>query len=298
MGEILAEALRIPRSNAPLRLFGAVHYLALAGRAPAYAGLEDPWPAFREILTEHRDWLRGFVSEQPVQTNEVQRSWTLVPGLLAAARGAEAVDLVELGPSAGLNLVCDRYGYRYEQGNWGAPDSELVLRGQERRPVPGELLSAPLPARRRVGIDERPIDIASEHGARLLQAFVWPDQTERLARARRAIEIARREPPELIQGDFVAGLAPLLAERDDDALMIVFHSYATEYLVDERYAELESLIGRAGDDGPLAWVSIEIPRQHDAVGYVLEVQRWPGGRRERLADVHYHGVSLEWLGAP
>src|ERR687894_598306 len=42
VGEIVAEALAQPRLNAPLRLFGAVHYLVLAGRAPRYADAADP----------------------------------------------------------------------------------------------------------------------------------------------------------------------------------------------------------------------------------------------------------------
>ena len=32
--------------------------------APAYGDLDDPWPVFRGILAEHRDWLRSFIAEQ------------------------------------------------------------------------------------------------------------------------------------------------------------------------------------------------------------------------------------------
>jgi hypothetical protein len=71
-------------------------------RAPAIPGR-----AFRTLLDEHRDRLREFVATQPVQTNEVRRCWTLLPGLLAAAEGE--VDLVELGPSGGLNLIFDHW---------------------------------------------------------------------------------------------------------------------------------------------------------------------------------------------
>ena len=51
--------------EAPLRLFGGVHYLVLTGGLPAY----PDWPVFREVLTERREWLRRWVAEQPVQTN-------------------------------------------------------------------------------------------------------------------------------------------------------------------------------------------------------------------------------------
>jgi len=59
----------------------------------------------------HAEFLREFVRTQSVQTNEVQRSWVLLPCFLRAAEllGVDELDVVELGPSAGLNLVWDRY---------------------------------------------------------------------------------------------------------------------------------------------------------------------------------------------
>ena len=89
-----------PFWQVPLRLFGAVHYLVLAGEEP------DAWERFGDVLQERKDWSRRFVAEQPVQTNEVQRCWALLPAFLWAV-GGQAVDLIELGPSAGLNLYWD-----------------------------------------------------------------------------------------------------------------------------------------------------------------------------------------------
>ncbi len=110
-----------PEWDAPLRLIGGLHYLVLGGDA----GWDDP-------LSDHAAFLREFVTTRGVQTNEVQRSWVLVPLLLRVAQrtGAETFDLVELGPSAGLNLVWDRYRYRYEAGEWGREDAMLQLRGR------------------------------------------------------------------------------------------------------------------------------------------------------------------------
>jgi len=49
--------------------------------------------------------------------------------VIAHERGAETLDLVELGPSAGLNLLWDRYRYVYRAGTWGS--SALTLQGVE-----------------------------------------------------------------------------------------------------------------------------------------------------------------------
>ena len=56
-----------------------------------------------------------------------------------AAQGDPSPD-AELGPSAGLNLLWDRYRYVYRAGTWGASGSPVVLRGEELHPVPADML--------------------------------------------------------------------------------------------------------------------------------------------------------------
>lgn len=297
MGEIVAGALAIPRGNAPLRLYGALHYLVLAGRAPAYAELDDPWPVVRTILEEHSDWLREFVTEHAVQTNEVRRSWLLLPGFLWGSDG-RPLQLVELGASGGLNLLWDRYRYVYAHGTWGREEAPLTLMGPESPKVPGELLERDVRIARRIGIDRSPIHVTTEDGALLLQCYVWPDQPERLERMRRAIDVVRTDPPELVAGDFLELLPGVLADRSPDARTIVFHSMATEYVEDADYARLESALREAGEDTPLLELSVEFPRTKEFVAdvtYFLEAREWPSGERRQLARVHYHGAGLRWL---
>ena len=142
-------------------------------------------------LERHGAFLRRWCAEQEVQTNEVQRSWALLPAFLSLDDG-RPFDLLELGPSAGLNLLWDRYAYRYSSGAWGS--GELELRGDDRLPPPAALFERRVEVVRRRGVDLSPIDVTTAEGARVLQAFVWPDQTERLDRLRRAIDVARARP--------------------------------------------------------------------------------------------------------
>ncbi len=124
---------------------------------------------------------------------------------------------------------------------------------------------------------------------------MWADQRERIERLRRAISIARDCQLDLRRGDYVDLLPSVLAERRDDVLTVVFDSVSTIYLDDERYGELVSILRRAGDDGPLAWISLEGPRHvPDYGGVALEVTRWPGGKSRRLAKADFHAAWLEW----
>jgi hypothetical protein len=275
-----------PLWEAPLRLFGGVHYLELAGV------VQHPWGKLGGVLEANRAWLTRFVAEHPVQTNEVQRCWGLLPGFLAVADG-RALDVVELGPSAGLNLFWDKYRYRYGERTWGSAAAPLELGGEAKGGPPPALLDVAAAVRGRTGIDRRPVDVTTDHGARVLEAFVWADQVERVERVRRAVEIVRADPPRLMEGDYVEVLPGLLAERDLDALTVVFHSASLMYLREGDRAAVESALEQEGERGSLAWVSYEYVAS-EAMGFALEVQTWPGERR-RLARLHGHGNSLEWV---
>jgi len=253
-----------------------LHYLVLGGDAS--------WDQVDAALDEHADFLRGFVAEQPVQTNEVQRSWVLLPLFLHAAAGE--VHVVELGTSAGLNLVWDRYRYRYEQGAWGPADAPLELAGEERRPVPATLLGRGLRVLSRVGIDLAPIDVATEEGARLLRSFVWAGQEERLARLERAVEALRADPPELIQGD-VADVLPDVLDRLDGPVL-VFQTAVFHFLEDEARETVRAALS-ARD---VVFVSAGKPRD-DPRSWGMRIHR-PGREREFVGHADYHGTWLDY----
>jgi hypothetical protein len=265
----------------------------LAGRAP---DAFESWKRFSAVLDDQGDFLARFIAEQPVQTNEVQRSWVMLPCFLEVARrtGAEMFDVIELGPSAGLNLVWDRYAYRYEAGRWGASDTPLELTGEELTPVPKALLTLVPTIGHRTGIDLRPVDVATDEGARLLKSFVWADQVDRLRRLDRAIEALRADPPELVRGDFVELLPGQLASRRRDVLTVVFQTATLGYVAPEQRRRLRAALEEAGEEGQLAFVSTGRPRVDGATHWGISVQTWPRAR-ELVAEADYHGSWLEWL---
>ena len=231
----------------------------------------------------------------PSRSMSMQKAWGLLPGFLTVA-AERPMDLIELGPSAGLNLFWDRYRYRYGEHRWGRTEARLELSGEAVGGPPPALLRTRVEVRRRMGIDRSPVDATTDHGAHLLEAFVWADQTERLERVRRAVEIVRSDPPRLMQGDFVEVLPPLLAERDLDALTVVYDSASTIYLAEDVRSQLEETMETEGRRGALAWVSFEFTRDQGIgyEGFALDVRSWPGGER-RLAHLDGHANRMEWV---
>jgi hypothetical protein len=265
----------------PLRLLGGLHYLVLGGQVS--------WDDLDGALDRHAEFLAAWAAEQDVQTNEVQRAWALLPAFLFVSDG-RPLDLLELGPSAGLNLLWDRFRYRYSTGGWG--DGALELRGDDRVSPPAGLLERRVDVARRRGIDLSPVDVTTDHGARLLQAFVWADQDERLDRLRRAIDVVRHDPPQLLQGDYVEALPSLLRDRSDGSQLVVFQTASTMYLDRGAADRVRAALHDAGRAEPVVFITTGRAPEDD--GFALEVERFPDGRAERLAVFDFHGEWLEW----
>jgi hypothetical protein len=290
--------------DAPLRLFAAVHYLVLTALEPK--ALSGRWEDFAEALATRGPLLRDRVASYGVQTNEVQRCTFLVPAFrAAAAKTGLPLDLLELGPSAGLNLLADRYRCSYVNGSSGPADSRVELTTQEGEGlVPARLLSGDFVVRRRLGIDLAPVDATTEDGYLLLRSYVWPGLDDRVARLDAAVATLRdgADRLELIEGDYVRLLPELLARRPDDALTVVVDTFSTVFLPSEASAELAEVLETAGADGrPLAWVSVRPwdERAGPPDGrFELELRVWPGAPR-LAAYVDPHGNVLDWrLPAP
>lgn len=286
-----------PSWDAPHRVLAGVRLLALRGEVADFEAAREPWDVFRAVLGEQEEWLAAFVRERTVQTNEVQRCWALLPIFLTVARMARRpLALVELGTSAGLNLLWDRYSYSYRAGTWGDGSAPVRLDGEERSPVPAGLLRTDVEVATRIGIDLEPVDATTEDGMRLLKAFVRDDGY--WARLERAASVLSEEPPTFMRGDYLELLPGLLEKREEGTLTVVFQTHSTVYLTDDERRRLRSTIESAGARAPLAWIATPTPEEHrDRRGdYPLELAVWPDGSRRIVARTNVRGEWLEWTG--
>jgi hypothetical protein len=284
----------------PLRLTGGLHALVRRGDAPALAACYPPnrlpdadslWAALRLVLAEPD--LLPWLDSAP-QTNEVGRSAVLMSGLLVLAeRFGRPVELLELGASAGLNLVLDRYGYDLGGVRAGDPASPLQLKPEWKGLPPP---SARVEVAGRRGVDLNPLDARRDRD-RLL-AYVWPDHGRRLAQLEAALAVAAEDPPAVEPGEAGAWTEARLAEPAAAGVTrVVLHSVAFQYFPEETKARIAAALAQAGAaataEAPLAWLRYE----HDAgdARITLRLRTWPGGEERLLAHCHPHGSSLRWL---
>ncbi|MGR3542230.1 MAG: DUF2332 domain-containing protein [Hasllibacter sp.] len=277
-----------------LRLAGGLHALVrrgdpLAAAYPPNAVADAALAAaLRDAMTREEAFLLDAL-RRPPQTNEVRRSAALIPALhLLAARHGRPLELLELGASAGLNLLADRYALEVPGGRLGPPDPVLTLRPDWTGPLPAP---ADLRIAAQAGVDLNPVDTADPAARARLLSYLWPDQPRRLAMTLAAIAAG---PPLPDAGDAVDWLAARPA-RAPGTVRVVFHTVFRQYLPVDASARLTQVLRAAGAgataDAPLAHLSMEYDGEGD--GAAVTLTTWPGGT-EALGRVCFHGTWAAW----
>ncbi len=294
------------RDAVPLRLIGGLHALVLAGAdselTVVFAGDVTDEDAIRDVLQRclitHDDlllpWLDG-----PPQTNDPGRSAALMTGLLEIARRhGPRVELLEIGSSAGLNLMIDRYRFDLGGVRMGPSDASLAIEpewhGEPPPDVPIDIMSVR-------GCDIAPLDAADPAVEARLSAYIWPEMPERLPRLRAACAMVRSAPVDLYRSDAADWIEGRLAEPQADGVTrVMMHSVVWQYLPDATAGCIRSSLadaaGRATDRRPLARVAMEPDR---ALGEMsVRLRSWPGHSEWRtVATTHSHGLWIDGSGS-
>jgi hypothetical protein len=226
------------RRRQPALILAALHDLALAGRAPAlaaaYAAADGDGAAGAAIdtLLEMTDSVVAIAARRRMRSNETGHCAVLYPAIAEAARraSANAVGLIDVGCSAGLNLNVDRVGITYGNGQiLGDPSSPVQLSCSivGDRPIPTRAMPRVVA---RVGVDRDPVDVTDPDDARWLRACLWPDQSERIARLEAEMALAASAAPLLLEGDAVDALPDAIARVPADALAVVTTTWALSRL--------------------------------------------------------------------
>ncbi len=291
-------------------LFGAVHALLLGGVKhplaeyyPSCGGARAPdsgdvYAAFKSFALRERSALEAIIAARITNTNEVGRSALLYPVYDRIARESDApLNIIEIGPSAGLNLNWARYGFRYA-GDASAPitrnaNAALVLASELRGSGRPELAKE-LPAiATNIGLELNPVDLDSAAERLWLRALIWPERTDRLARLDAALEIAKRFPPPIKRGNAAGDLAALIEQVKPGAPVIITHTLVTYQFDKAALERFESILFQASAGRAIYEVGVE----WDGSSYPISLGRHRAGRveQETLARCDPHGGWIEWL---
>jgi hypothetical protein len=268
--------------------------LFLAAVRSVCGGVPENTTHLTSLLRQEHERIRSVMLSRTTQTNEPARCSVLVPAL---AQLPQPLALLEVGASAGLCLLPDRYGYDYggtqiEPVIENAPIFHCVAAGTT--PLPDALPQVVW----RLGLDLNPLDLFSDDQVEWLKSLIWPGQEDRVEKLLAAINVARSDPPRVIKGNLLTDLELLVATAPEGATLVVFHTAVLAYVRPrEQRDNFAAMMRRVN----AVWISNEAPGVFSFPSAIAP----PAPARGRflmmvdgepVAWTSPHGQSIEWFG--
>lgn len=244
----------------PNILFGAVHYLLLQGTdhelKEFYPSVvndvkreNNPFPLFKDFCMVNTEKIKFMLKNKLVQTNEVRRCAYLYPVFCFIYQQInKPLSLIEIGTSAGLQLLWDQYSYSYDSSQiYGDQDSFVHLTSKVREGnLSHNLLSINPKVNKRLGIDLHISDLTNEEDYLWLKALIWPEHRERLENFEDAVKQLKLDPPSLIEGDGVTLLSKVVKDIPDETTICIFHTHVANQMSSDVKSELIRKVNEIG----------------------------------------------------
>ncbi len=243
-------------------------------------------------LAASADAVASILTHEP-QTNEVRRSACLLGGFLTIGEEAGLpLRCFEIGASAGLNSLWDRFRYDIGGTTWGDPMSPVILSCRWEGNAPS--LAGALTVVERHACDRRPLDVLRTEDAVRLLSYCWAEQQDRMARLQAAVTLA--QTASIVVDARQAAQWVVQAAPKDGTATVVFHSIVWQYIPAAEQADIRATLERhaanATANAPFYWLRMEL----NETARQFEVRLWSWRSREDrlLAVVHPHGEFARW----
>ncbi|MGI2293266.1 DUF2332 domain-containing protein [Paenibacillus sp. GXUN7292] len=289
----------------PNLFFGAVHYLLLKENKhelkeyyrsivnkPKAAGTAFPY--FKDFCQTNKHEIIQLLKNKLVQTNEVRRCSYLYPAFCYIYEKTNMpLALIEIGTSAGLQLLWDKYGYFYNSGNqiYGNNLAQLIIESKfDETGLPFLLKESP-PVNTRIGLDLHVNDLNNADDYLWLKSLIWPEHTERFATFEKACHRLKQQSLKLIEGNGVKLLTEMASTIPRDSVLCVFHTHVANQMPEDDKYELIEHIKKLGDERAIfhlynnMWDSGQLH-----LDYYLNGKEY----KETLAETDGHGEWFKW----
>ncbi len=297
------------RQPIPNLFFGAVHFLLLSEPTLALAqyypsitkGLSSriPIAAFLDFCKSKEAELIELLQTRIVQTNALNRTAYLMPIASSRFRDSEGVNLVDIGSSSGLTMNFDQYRYNY---------NDKIEIGEGRVQIKSSILAGKLPTfekvvkiKRKIGIDQNPLDLKVPDNAIWLQALIWPDLLERFARMEAAIEEARAANISVLAGSQLEDFRALINSVPKEESLLVYHTHVLYQFSPAERLAFRELMNDIGTSRNLLYLAVEGHSIFDdilplSIGIQIVLTTYQAGIKtvEHLGTTDGHATWIRW----
>jgi hypothetical protein len=192
------------------------------------------------------------LKEKKVQTNEVRRCSYLYPSFcFIYSQVKKPLSLIEIGTSAGLQLLWDKYCYSYgDNVIYGDLASDVHISSEIRGNNKPFLLPKSPPVASRLGIDLHVNDLSNSEDLLWIKSLIWPEHKERVQLFEKAASCFKKQSVKLsvklIEGDGIALLTDIALQIPENTAICIFHTHVANQIPENAKCELMNNIRMLG----------------------------------------------------
>jgi hypothetical protein len=288
----------------PNLLFGAVHYLLLKGKEHQlkeyYPSVTKPprkiddetFVCFKDFCNVYSEEIVPILKNKLVQTNEVRRCAYLYPIFsLIYSKLEKPLSLIEIGTSAGLQLLWDKYSYSYGTDEiYGDKNSSVHITSELKgKNIPSFLPKSP-PVASKIGLDLHISDLRNSEDYLWLKSLIWTEHQERLDLFESAARCFKENPVELIEGDGVTLLADVVETLPKDTAICIFHTHVANQIPEDSKYELLEKIKKIGSKRDVFHLYNNMWDRKLHLDYFIDGVEYS----QTIGDTDGHGRWFEW----
>jgi len=296
--ELLKVASKVANDQPPPNLlFAAVHYLLLVEYYASYTALplanEKAFPEFKRFVLEHENKIIHLLKNRLVQTNEVRRCSYLYPAIMHACDliNASEISLIEIGTSAGLNLLVDQFQYGYgDERHFGNESSDVLIESRFVGTWPSALKLIFPKVSQRIGLDLNIVDTTDKDASDWLCSLIWPEHHERKKLMKAALEKAKELKSDLRVGDGFAMIQSIVEEIPDSSIPCIYHTHVANQISEEERVKMLDSVDEIGKHRDVIHIFNNIkPTLHCTVYKNGKALDFP------IAKTEGHARWIDWL---
>lgn len=253
------------RQPVPNLFFGAVHYLLLrdptqklAQYYPSISKADSkgiPMELFLNFCRSRETEILGLLRSRIVQTNAINRTAYLMPIASSIFADAPSLNLIDIGCSSGLNLNFDQYQYLYDDQS-PIGEGEVIIKSEIRGgilPAFSEIVKV----KRKIGIDQNPLDPTAPDNATWLKALIWPDLRARFERMESAIARANDAKLALTTASQISAFKTTIEEIPPDEPLLVYHTHVLYQFSQPERLAFRALMDEIGTKRNFLYLAVE-----------------------------------------
>lgn len=288
----------------PNLLFGAVHYLLLSGKEhplkefyPTIVSnpklYSESYENFKDFTHNYQNEIESILKTKLVQTNEVRRCAYLYPAFCTIYEIArKPLALVEIGTSAGLQLLWDKYSYSYGQTKiYGNKQSKLNISAEIKGVNVPILHSEPPPVSTRVGLDLNIVDLKNKEERLWLKSLIWPEHKERLYMFEEAASYINDDSLRLVDGDGISLLLEHVGNITEESVICIFHTHVANQIPLEVKKRLIKMVEDIGMNRDVFHIYNNIQDRYLHLDYYFNGEK----SQNTIAETDGHGKWFEWF---